>query len=61
MTNLRELNIDELERASGGSVAKELIEAFNQGVAIGIANVARRASYPKAGTGECKNHNGVHY
>jgi hypothetical protein len=61
MTNLngRELNIDELERASGGSVVTQLIEAFNLGVALELGKAERWKNMPKAGTGECKNHNGV--
>ena len=60
MTNLddRELNIGELERVSGGSVM-QLIAAFNLGVALELGKAERWKNMPKAGTGECKNHNGV--
>jgi hypothetical protein len=61
MTNLdgRELNIDELERVSGGSAVMQLIGAFKEGIAIGLDRAERWKNMPKPGTGPCKNHNGV--
>jgi len=73
--NDRELQITELDRASGGSVVGQLIQAFHDGIAQGLAGskgggmgTLPPPTFPigpatgSGGGGRChSNHNGVQY